>query len=392
MAGLLENADLLVVGAGFYGATIAERAAAEGGLRVAVIDRRAHIGGNAYEVPEPATGIAVHRYGPHFFHTDNEAVWTYLNRFSAFTDFELRVWTVHRGQAYPLPINLATICQFFGRAMSPGEARALIAGQAAEAGGAADSLEAKAISSIGRPLYEAFIRGYTQKQWQTDPRSLPPSIITRLPVRFTFDNRYFSDRHQGLPVDGYLRIFEKMLDHPRISVALRTDWNDIRGELPGNFPVVYTGPIDAYFDHAEGRLGWRTTRFEQEVVTTGDHQGTAVVNQADLEVPHTRTIEYRHFYPARSYPSDRSVIVREYPGFATGTDEPYYPIGTPEDRARLARYTARAEREPSVLFGGRLGTYTYLDMHQAIAMALRDWKSLAARFVKTGKMAVPATD
>ena len=203
-------------------------------------------------------------------------------------------------------------------------------------------------------------------------------------MRFTFDTRYFSDRFQGLPVDGYNRVIEKMLDNPNIRLRLNTEWNDIRADMRPDQTVVYTGPIDAYFGHAEGHLGWRTTRFEEQVLATADHQGTAAMNEADLDVPYTRTIEYRHLYPARPYPADRTVIVREYPRFAAGSDEPFYPIGTPEDRARMVRYQARAQLERNVLFGGRLGTYTYLDMHQAIAMALRDWKALAGRLQIAG--------
>lgn len=376
----LQSADLVVVGAGFYGATIAERAAARG-LNVLVLDRRQHAGGNAYSEAHRETGIEVHRYGPHLFHTPNAEVWTYLNRFSTFTDFQLRVWSSHRDQLYPLPINLATICQFFGRRLSPAEARALIAGQLEGRDPAtADNLEDKAIAMVGRPLYEAFIAGYTQKQWQTDPRLLPAATISRLPVRYTLDNRYFSDPFQGLPVDGYNPIFERMLAGPRVSVRLGIDWMDLRNRVPAGKPVVYTGPIDRYFDYAEGPLGWRTTGFELETVPVGDFQGTAVVNYPDADVPFTRIVEYRHFYPGRPYPADRTVIVREYPRFAASGDEPYYPVDTPEDRARFARYRQRAAAEPDVLFGGRLGTYRYLDMHQAIAMALHDWKSLSQRF------------
>ena len=374
----LQSADLVIVGAGFYGATIAERAAARG-LRVLVLDRRDHIGGNAYTETHAETGIETHRYGPHLFHTPNAEVWTYLNRFTAFTDFQLRVWSSHRGQLFSLPINLSTISQFFGRHLSPAEARALIATQAQGLDPhAATNLEDKAIASIGRPLYEAFIRDYTKKQWHTDPRELPAATISRLPVRFTLDNRYFSDRFQGLPVDGYTAIFERMLHSPNITIRLGVDWFDLSS--PAGKPLVYTGPIDRYFGYAEGRLGWRTTRFEAETVAVGDYQGTALINYPDAEIPFTRIAEYRHFYPDRPYPADRTVIVREYPRFASGDDEPFYPIDTADDRARLARYKARAAAEPDVLFGGRLGTYRYLDMHQAIAMALRDWETLETRF------------
>lgn len=376
----LHSCDLVVVGAGFYGATIAERAAARG-LRVLLLDRRDHIGGNAYTEVHPETGIEVHRYGPHLFHTPNAEVWDYLQRFTGFTDFQLRVWSSHRGQLYPLPVNLATISQFVGRHLSPAEARAVIAEQTEGLDPqAATNLEDKAIASIGRPLYEAFIRDYTAKQWQTDPRLLPAATIARLPVRYTTDTRYFSDRFQGLPVDGYTAIFERMLASDSIAVRLGVDWFDLRHAAPAGLPVVYTGPIDRYFDYAEGRLGWRTTRFEAETVAIGDYQGTAIVNYPDAGVPFTRIVEYRHLYPDRPYPADRSVIVREFPRFATGDDEPFYPVDTAEDRARLARYRARAEAEPDVLFGGRLGTYRYLDMHQAIAMALKDWETLARRF------------
>lgn len=373
----LDAADLIVVGAGFYGATIAERAAVERGLRVLVIDRRNHIAGNAYSSAHDETGIEIHRYGPHFFHTSNETVWDYLRRFSEFTPFELRVWTTHRGELFPMPINLATISQFYGRRMGPDEARALIASEAGEDRDVPPAnLEEKAIRSIGRPLYEAFIRNYTQKQWQTDPRELPASVISRLPVRFTLDNRYFSDRYQAMPVAGYVPIVAGMLKHPNIRVVLETDFRDFRSAIPAGKHVVYTGPIDQYFDYAEGVLGWRTTDFEAETVPVGDYQGTAMMNYPDADVPFTRIAEYRHFHPERDYPKDRSVIVREFPRFASRDDEPFYPIDTAADRQRLARYTERAALETNVTFGGRLGTYTYLDMHQAIALALRDWKTL----------------
>jgi UDP-galactopyranose mutase len=260
--------------------------------------------------------------------------------------------------------------------MTPAEARALVAAQAAEITGQPDNLEDKAISLIGRPLYEAFIRDFTQKQWQTPPQALPASIITRLPVRYTLDTRYFNDAHQGLPIDGYTALFDRMLDHPLIEVRLGIDWFELPRNQPTAAPVVYTGPIDRYFDYAEGELGWRTTRFETEILPLADFQGTAIVNYADADVPFTRIAEYRHFYPERDYPSDRTLIVREYPRFAAPGDEPYYPIATAEDRQRYLRYRDRAALEPDVWFGGRLGTYTYLDMHQAIALALRDFGTL----------------
>jgi UDP-galactopyranose mutase len=366
------NTDLVVVGSGFFGLTIAERCASDLGLRVLVVERRHHIGGNAYSEPEPETGIEIHRYGAHLFHTSNAQVWEYANRFTAFTGYQHRVFSIYKGRVYPLPINLATICEYFGAAMSPDEARALIAEQAAEVkAGQATNLEQKAVSLIGRPLYEAFIRGYTFKQWQTDPADLPPEIITRLPVRYTFNNRYFSDTFEGLPADGYTAWLERMAGHPNIEVRLDTDFSGLRADAAGSVPVVYTGALDAYFDYAAGDLGWRTLDFEREVLATGDFQGTPVMNYADADVPFTRIHEFRHFHPERDwYPKDKTVIMREFSRFAGRGDEPYYPINTAADRERLLAYREMAGREPGVLFGGRLGTYKYLDMHMAIGSAL----------------------
>jgi UDP-galactopyranose mutase len=366
------NTDLAVVGSGFFGLTIAERCATELGLRVLVLDRRRHIGGNAYSEPEPETGIEVHKYGAHLFHTSNERVWNYVTKFTAFTGYQHRVFSTYEGRVYPMPINLGTICEYFGKAMSPDEARALVAEQSTEVErGTAQNLEEQAISLIGRPLYEAFIRGYTAKQWQTDPRDLPPEIITRLPVRYTFNNRYFSDTYEGLPVDGYTAWLTRMADHPNIEVRLDTDFFDMRDELVGSVPVVYTGPVDAYFGNCEGELSWRTLDFELEVKGTGDYQGTSVMNYADTDIPYTRIHEFRHFHPERKhYPTDKTVIMREFSRFAESKDEPYYPINTAEDRERLLKYREMAKREPGVLFGGRLGTYKYLDMHMAIGSAL----------------------
>jgi UDP-galactopyranose mutase len=371
------NADLVIVGSGFFGLTIAERCANDLGLRVLILERRAHIGGNAYSEPEPQTGIEIHRYGAHLFHTSNAKVWEYVNRFTAFTGYQHRVFSIYKGRVYPLPINLGTICEYFGAAMSPDEARALIAEQAAEvAAGRAANLEEKAVSLIGRPLYEAFIRGYTAKQWQTDPAELPAEIITRLPVRYTFNNRYFSDTYEGLPVDGYTAWLERMIDHPNIEVRLDTDFLAMRSDFQGQVPVMYTGPLDEYFAYAAGELGWRTLDFELEVLGTGDFQGTPVMNYADVDVPFTRIHEFRHFHPERDwYPKDETVIMREFSRFASRGDEPYYPINTAQDRERLLRYREMADRERGVLFGGRLGTYKYLDMHMAIGSALSTFEN-----------------
>ena len=370
------TADLVVVGSGLFGLTIAEQAATELGLKVALLDRRSHIGGNAYSEKEKQTGIEVHRYGAHLFHTSNERVWEYVNRFTDFTNYVHRVYTHHNGIVYPMPINLGTINQFFNAAYSPAEAKALIAEQAGElAGTDPQNLNDKGISLIGRPLYEAFIKHYTAKQWQTPPEELPASIISRLPVRYTYDNRYFNDKYEGLPVDGYAAWLERMAAHPNIEVHLNTDFFESgheysRENVLGQIPVVYTGPVDRYFDYAEGDLSWRTIDLEEEVLPIEDFQGCSVMNYPDVDVPFTRIHEFRHFHPERDYTKDATVIMREFSRFANKGDEPYYPVNTAVDREKLLAYRDLAKGEDNVLFGGRLGTYKYLDMHMAIASAL----------------------
>ena len=370
------TADLVVVGSGLFGLTIAEQAATELGLKVALLDRRSHIGGNAYSENEEQTGIEVHRYGAHLFHTSNERVWEYVNRFTDFTNYVHRVYTRHDGVVYPMPINLGTINQFFNAAYSPAEAKALIAEQAGElAGTDPQNLNDKGISLIGRPLYEAFIKHYTAKQWQTPPEELPASIISRLPVRYTYDNRYFNDKYEGLPVAGYTAWLERMAAHPNIEVRLNTDFFSgdheySREKVLGQVPVVYTGPVDRYFDYTEGDLSWRTIDLEEEVLPIEDFQGCSVMNYPDADVPFTRIHEFRHFHPERDYTKDATVIMREYSRFANKGDEPYYPVNTSVDREKLLKYRDLAKGEKDVLFGGRLGTYKYLDMHMAIGSAL----------------------
>jgi len=369
------NPDLVVVGSGLFGLTIAERCASELDLKVLVVERRHHIGGNAYSEADPETGIEMHVYGAHLFHTSNKKVWDYVNRFTSFTNYQHRVFGQYDGQVYSLPMNLGLINQFFGKMHTPDEARALIAEQASEIDtAAASNLEEKAISLVGRPLYEAFIKGYTAKQWQTDPTRLSADIITRLPVRYNFDNRWFNDTYEGLPVDGYTAWLRKMADHPNIEVRLETDWFNpeqiVADDYKGKVPIVYTGPVDEYFGNSEGRLSWRTVDLEAEVRHVDDFQGCAVMNYNDQDVPWTRIHEFKHFHPERTYISGKTVIVHEYSRFAEEGDEPYYPINTAEDRDKLLRYREKAKAEPMVLFGGRLGTYKYLDMHMAIGSAL----------------------
>ena len=376
----------IIVGAGFWGAVIAERMASVLGCEVTIIDERAHIGGNCHSSLDEETGIECHRYGSHIFHTSSEEVWNYINRFSAFNGYQHKVFTMCRGKVYTMPINLSTIESFYGRHMTPSEAEAFL--QAEIARDRTDNpanLEEKAISLIGRPLYEAFIQGYTQKQWEHDPRLLPANIITRLPFRTSYNANYFSDPWQGVPVDGYFKIFERMLDNPRITLKLETSFESVQGALPKDTLVVYTGLPDRLFNYRFGELEWRSLRFEWEVVPVRDWQGTAVMNYADRDVPYTRIHEFKHYHPERTVPmqSAKSVICREYSRTWHRGDEAYYPVNDEKNNALYARYQAEAAKNPNLILGGRLGAYRYWDMDKAIADALTTFREkIAPRFGK----------
>jgi UDP-galactopyranose mutase len=363
--------DLVVVGSGLYGLTIARQAADELGLKVLVLEKRNHIGGNAYSEFDSETGIEVHKYGSHLFHTSNERVWAYVNRFTAFNNYQHKVWAKHQNHLFPMPINLDTINQFFGKSFNSDQAKDFIQGQInATDAASASSLETRAIALVGEPLYEAFIKGYTEKQWQTDPKLLPADVINRLPMRFTTEHRYFNDTYEGLPLGGYTAWLENMADHPNIELKFDKDFFVIKSELLEHVPIVYTGPIDRYFDFRFGELSWRTLDFESEILNTGNFQNTSVVNYSDLDVSFTRIHEYRHLHPERNYQNEKTFISREYSRFALRNDEPYYPVNTEADREKLHQYRSLIDAERDVWFGGRLGTYQYLDMHMAIASAL----------------------
>jgi UDP-galactopyranose mutase len=364
--------DLIVVGSGFFGLTVAREAAECLNLRILVLEKRAHVGGNAYSYFDTKTDIEIHKYGSHLFHTSNERIWEYVNRFTKFTNYEHRVWAKHNNQIYSMPINLSTMSSFYGRSLSPTEAIDLIElSKEVDSKDSYENLEEKAISLIGRPLYEAFIKGYSHKQWSADPRDIPAEVITRLPVRYNFDSRYFSDKYQGLPVDGYTAWIERMIDHPNIEIQLATDFFEEINSYRGRIPIVYTGPLDSYFDYEFGELGWRTLDFQLETIDVPDYQGTSVVNYSDLDVPFTRIHEYRHLHPERDYTDSATVIAKEFSSFANKGDEPYYPMNLITDRAKLAQYKELAKQEKEVWFGGRLGSYKYLDMHMAIGAALK---------------------
>jgi UDP-galactopyranose mutase len=363
-----------VVGAGFFGLTVADLVARTLGLPVHVIDSRNHIGGNAHSFKEPSTGIEVHKYGSHLFHTSQQKVWDYVNSFSNFNGYRHSVVSLHKGMFYPMPINLQTISMVFGRALSPQEAQNAISKDIESVAGKSkitgESFESRALLTIGPRLYEALIRDYTHKQWQTPPELIPAEVFSRLPVRLNHRNGYFTDSWEGLPEDGYGVLFERMAEHPNISLELNTDYFNSDWLTVEGIPVVFTGPIDRYFDYRYGRLGWRTIDFETDVLSVDDFQGTAVVNYPDLDFDFTRIHEFKHLHPERDYPKGRTVISREFSRWATSDDEPYYPVNSPRDRELLTKYRSDAGELKDVFFGGRLGSYKYLDMHMAISSAM----------------------
>lgn len=370
----LSDYKFVVVGSGFFGAVMAERISSVLKEPVVVLERREHLGGNSYSEVDPETGIEYHRYGSHLFHTSNTEVWEWINRFTSFTNYRHRVFTRYAGRTYTMPINLMTLNNFFGVDLKPTEAKAFIAAKAAaEPYPQPANFEEKAISLIGRELYEAFIKGYTAKQWETDPRDLPADIITRLPMRSSFTDFYFADIYEGLPVDGYAAIFNRIFDDARIKTITNCDFFDVRAQLDPQARIIYTGAIDRYYDYCFGPLSWRTLDFEIERHQVDDFQGASVVNYPETNVPYTRIHEFKHLHPERHNLDGRTLVMKEFSRFAGLNDEPYYPVNTAQDKAIYDRYAAKAADEPRTIFGGRLGTYRYLDMHQAIGAALKSF-------------------
>ena len=360
--------DYLIVGAGLYGAVFA-REAADNGKSVLIIDKRPHIAGNVYT--EQIEGIHVHQYGAHIFHTNNKTVWDYVNRFATFNRFTNSPVANYKGKLYSLPFNMYTFNQMWG-VVTPAEAAAKIAEQRKEITGEPRNLEEQAISLVGRDIYETLVRGYTEKQWGRDCKDLPAFIIRRLPVRLTFDNNYFNALYQGIPVGGYTKLVANLLDG--IETRLNTDYFINRGELSDAArKVVYTGPIDAYYDYFAGCLEYRSVRFETELLDIPNFQGNAAVNYTDRETPWTRIIEHKWFEFGRDENGNelpKTVISREYSSEWKPGDEPYYPVNDAKNGAVYAKYKELADKETNVLFGGRLGEYKYYDMDQVIAAAL----------------------
>lgn len=357
--------DFLIVGAGLFGAVFAERAMAAG-KRVLVIDKRPHIGGNVYT--EDVEGISVHRYGAHIFHTNDKKVWSYVTRFAEFNRYTNSPIANYHGELYSLPFNMYTFNKMWG-VITPDEAREKIAEQRRAAGiTEPQNLEEQAISLVGTDIYEKLVKGYTEKQWGRECKDLPSFIIRRLPVRFTYDNNYFNALYQGIPIGGYTAMVEKMLDGAEIRLGV--DYLESKAELDLLADrVIYTGPIDSYFGYCYGHLGYRSVRFETEVLDTENYQGNAVVNYTDSQTPYTRIIEHKHFEFGTQ---KKTVISREYSQEWEPGIEPYYPINDEENGALYAKYKALADGENKVLFGGRLAEYRYYDMDAVIASALKE--------------------
>ena len=362
----MEN--IAIIGAGFSGAVIA-RELAKSGYKITVFDSRPHVAGNCHTQRDSETNVMMHIYGPHIFHTSNERVWKYIQQFDEFAPFINRVKSIYNEQVYPLPINLMTINSFFQKSMNPKEAMAFMESIGDKSIIEPQTFEEQALRFVGRELYEAFFKGYTQKQWGMHPSELPASILKRLPIRFNYDDNYYTSKYQGIPIHGYTYIVERILDHQNIKINLNYDFKRVQAEDFDH--VFYSGPIDAWFGYSEGRLGYRTLDFKLER-HDGDFQGNPVINFGNFEIPFTRISEHKHFSPWEQH--DRTVIYKEYSRLCMGNDIPYYPIRLVKDKSQLTSYIKLANGEKKVTFVGRLGTYRYLDMHVTIEEALETAK------------------
>lgn len=358
--------DYLVVGSGLFGSVFAHEAAKKG-KKVKVIEKRNHIGGNIYT--KEVENIQVHEYGAHIFHTSDKEIWEYINQFAEFNRYTNSPVANYNGEIYNLPFNMNTFNKLWG-VVTPQEAKAKIDEQRAFLNGKRpENLEEQAISLVGVDIYEKLIKDYTEKQWGKKTTELPAFIIRRLPVRYTYDNNYFNDTYQGIPIGGYTQIIERMLDHNNIDVEVNVDFFENREHFEKDFPkIIFTGMIDEYFDYQLGALEYRSLHFETEIIDTDNYQGNAVVNYTDAKTPYTRIIEHKHFEFGTQ---EKTVITKEYSKTWQKGDEPYYPVNNTENNSLYSDYKKLAETKPNIIFGGRLGHYRYYDMHQVIAAALQ---------------------
>lgn len=356
----------LIIGSGFSGCTLANQLVKNLDCTVEIWDERDHLGGNCHTERDEETGIMVHKYGPHIFNTDKKEIWDYVNSFGEFRSYVHRVKGIHKGKVYSLPVNLYTINHFFNKIFTPDEARVFLETLADKNITEPQNFEEQALRFMGKELYEAFFYGYTKKQWGCEPTALPATIIRRIPVRFNYDDNYHANTYTGIPVDGYTAIMQKMIDHPSISLSLGKKF--VPGtDVSGFTHVFYTGPLDAYFNHCYGRLGYRTVTFEKKY-GVGDHQGLSQMNYCDEEIPYTRITEHKHFTPWEQH--EKTVYFKEFSKETGADDEPYYPKRLHADKILLQQYRKEGEKQAGVSFIGRLATYRYMDMHHVIGEAL----------------------
>lgn len=370
---------IYIVGAGLFGCVIAERIANSLSKEVLIIDKRNHVGGNCYSFVDSQTGINCHKYGAHIFHTSNKVVYDYISRFITLNNYRHQVLTRHNNVLYQMPINLRTINDFFNLSLSPSKAENFLHEKInANKKDHPINLEEQAISLIGKELYEAFIKGYTAKQWQRDPKELPSYIIKRLPFRTNYNSDYFNDLYQGVPIGGYKKLFDGLLENPLIKINLNTSYQDIKYDVKDRDLLIYSGAVDELFEYQYGPLEWRSLDFKWEIKEVSDYQGISVINEADINVPYTRTHEFKHFHPENinTFNNPKSIICREFSKEFKLGDEPYYPIDTPKNHEKFNLYYNLAKEKNNIILGGRLGTYKYMDMDKTIQQALETWEKL----------------
>lgn len=365
----------IIGGAGLTGSVLAERIANDLGENVLIVEKRDHIGGNCSSETDPQTGIEYHRYGTHVFHTSKSEIWNYITKFVSFNSYFHQVLTVYNNKVYQMPVNLETINSFYGVNLRPFEVRQFITNEINKGHGkTSENFEEHAIDLVGKPLYEAIIKGYTKKQWGREPSDLPSSVIKRLPFRTDYNENYYFDKWQGIPVEEYQVLFERMLSSNKISVLKGTDILNIKENFSKNALLIHTGPIDSFFDFCYGRLGWRSLCFEKEVINVEDYQGTSQMNYAEETIPYTRIHEPRHLHPERDYTKQATLIIKEYP--VDNENEHFYPVNDAKSQERYDKYKILMRSFPKVIFAGRLGLYKYFDMDRAIAESLNIYEGI----------------
>lgn len=378
----MEKTDFLIIGCGLYGSVLAERIANILKKKVIIIEKRDHIAGNIYSHEDPYTGIEYHKYGTHIFHTSHEIVWKYINQFTTFNSYRHQSLAKYKNKIYQLPINLETINSFFGKNFSPDQAKNhLIKVTKKYKNDINDNFESKALSQIGKDLYEAFIKNYTRKQWGKNPIHLPSTIFNRLPLRFNYDETYQKNsKWSGVPEEGYTNFIKKLLENKKIEIKLNQNFNLKNDNYKVKYFTIYTGPLDKIFNYQHGKLDWRSLKFEKKIVNTEDFQGNSVINFPELKYKFTRIHEPKHLHPERtSYKKNKSIIIKEYP--IKNNDEPYYPINDEQNREKQKKYALTASRLNNFLFGGRLANYAYYDMDMTISAALHKFEKIKKNFL-----------